>query len=120
MQRNRFVRTVGVMVLLLILAASMYAFTAANTVPSSNAGIGNGTVGGYTVSDIAYTFAEDASTVASVEFSLNGEAGTVNVRTTADGDWVSCSEVGGDFTNWTCPIAADTAALEYLEVAAAD
>ena len=32
-----------------------YAFTAANTVPATNAGSGSGTVSGYTVSNIHYS-----------------------------------------------------------------
>jgi hypothetical protein len=44
------------------------AFTAANTVPNSVAGYGQGTVTGATVTNIAYTPAADATNLASVVF----------------------------------------------------
>jgi hypothetical protein len=118
MQRNRFLRTIGVMILLFVLTTAMYAFTAANTVPDSNAGIGDGDVDGYEVSGISYTFASDPSTIASVEFTLDKEAGTVMARGNADGSWVACSNV--EDNDWTCAIDTDTEELESLEVAAAD
>ena len=41
--------------LALAVASGVYAYAATNTVPSSNAGSGSGTISGYTVSNIAYT-----------------------------------------------------------------
>lgn len=122
MQRNRFVRTVGVMILLFVLTTAMYAFTAQNTFDgdtAGNAGIGDSTVGGYEVSDISYTFAEDASDIASVEFNLDAPADSVQARANGTGDWVVCATTGAS-PAWTCPIDTDTLELESLEVAAAD
>lgn len=115
-------RTIGVMVLLFILTTAMYAFTAQNTFSgesAGNAGIGDGEVGGYEVSDVSYTFAEDASTIASVEFNLDAEANSVQARANAEGDWVVCATTQSN-PAWTCPIDTDTLELESLEVAAAD
>lgn len=47
------------------IAGGAYAFTAANTVPSSTAGAGSGTVSGYTVTNIHYSL--DATTPANVD-----------------------------------------------------
>ena len=48
-------RLVLVAVIAAVVAGGAYAFTAANTVPATNAGSGSGTVSGYTVSNIHYT-----------------------------------------------------------------
>ncbi len=47
-------RIVLVAVVAAVVAGGAYAFTAANTVPATNAGSGSGTVSGYTVSSIHY------------------------------------------------------------------
>ena len=64
--------------LVLILAASTYAFAAANTVAFSNAGVGVGEVGGYAVSDVAYVFdlatTPLAPTVSKILFTLKPAA----------------------------------------------
>src|SRR5690242_3505361 len=46
-------------------AGGAYAFTAANVVPSSNAGAGSGTVSGYTVTNLHYAL--DATTSTNVD-----------------------------------------------------
>jgi hypothetical protein len=45
-----------------VIAGGAYAFTAANTVPTSNAGAGSGTVSGYTVSNVHYALDGTAPT----------------------------------------------------------
>ena len=49
----------------LAIAGGAYAFTASNTVPTSNAGAGSGTVSGYTVTNLHYTL--NASTPTNVD-----------------------------------------------------
>lgn len=107
------------MVLLFVVAAAMYAFTAENTVADSNAGIGAGDVSGYVISDIEYTFDTDPATIASVSFNLDADAGTVMAKGD-NGDWVSCSPSNNSSTAWSCPIDVETEGFEELEVAAAD
>ncbi|HEY2542804.1 MAG TPA: hypothetical protein VGH92_07085 [Gaiellaceae bacterium] len=46
-------------------AGGAYAFTAANTVPTSNAGSGSGTVSGYTVTNVHYAL--NATTPANID-----------------------------------------------------
>jgi len=75
-----------------ILAGS-YAFTAANTVPASKAGDGNGAVSGYTVSNIHYTLnGTDPSKIDAVSFTLNAAVATGGtLKITLDGTtWFSC------------------------------
>ena len=48
-------RLLVALVAAIVIAGGTYAFTAANTVPASNAGAGTGTVSGYTVTNVHYT-----------------------------------------------------------------
>ena len=50
-----YMRFVVGMVAALSIAGGAYAYTAANTVPTSTAGAGSGTVSGYTVTNLHYT-----------------------------------------------------------------
>lgn len=121
MQRNRFLRTVGVMALLLIMAASMYAFTASNTMDDSNAGFGDGAVDGFDITGITYNFdPADGATIASVDFYVSPDANSVMARGNTDGTWVDCTVDAIDAGAWSCPIDTDTLELEALEIAAAD
>jgi hypothetical protein len=52
--RNRNIRYLVIFATVMILAGATYAFAAANTVPASKAGDGNGGITGYTVSAIHY------------------------------------------------------------------
>ena len=52
-------RSFGMLVIALILAASIYGFAAANTVPGTSAGDGSGAISGYTVSNIVYGLNSD-------------------------------------------------------------
>ena len=55
-----------------IVAGGAYAFTAANTVPPSNAGSGSGTVSGYTVSSIHYSLnATTPNNIDSLTFTIS-------------------------------------------------
>ena len=74
-------RTAVIIAVAAALAFAAYAFTAANTVPSSKAGDGSGTISGYTVSNIAYTLdATNAANIESVAFTLDAAATTVRRR----------------------------------------
>ena len=48
-----------------VIAGGAYAFTAANTVPSSSVGAGSGTVSGYTVSNVHYAL--DSTTPTNID-----------------------------------------------------
>ena len=104
-----------------IVGASAYAFTASNTLPSTaaaEAGGGTVAVSGYTVSNLAYTFSADGTSVSAVGFDLDSAANDVKVALTSGtpvhGDWVDCGASGGS-TPWavTCsfgtPIANGSA-----------
>ena len=55
------VRYLAVVLLVLIVAASAYAFAAANNVPASGAGDGEDAISGYNVTNVHYTLDTDDS-----------------------------------------------------------
>lgn len=54
MQNRQRLMIILAIIIALAIGGGVYAFTASNTVPSTNVGAGQGSVSGYTVSDIHY------------------------------------------------------------------
>ena len=104
-------RTAVIIAAAAALAFAAYAFTAANTVPASKAGDGNGAISGYTVSNIAYTLdATDAANIESVAFDLDAAAGTVKAKVVATTlTYTDCANTGGN--SWSCNIEPDPTVL---------
>jgi hypothetical protein len=118
MRRNRTIRTIGVFLLLFVLTTAMYAFTATNTVDSSRAGLGDGDIDGYDVTNISWTLdSDDPSQITGVSFDLDAEAGSAYARVD-DGAWAACTNGSGN--SWSCAVSGDTKEAASLEVAAAD
>ena len=88
------------------IAGGAYAFTAANTVPSSTAGAGSGTVSGYTVTNIHYSL--DATTPANVD-SLTFTISPAIPSTGSGKVIVQAALTTGGPNNYTC--ATDTPGL---------
>ena len=113
-------RSFGMLVLTLILAASVYGFAAANTVPATYAGDGSGVISGYTISNIVYDLDGDGdpSDIDGVDFTLNAAATEVHI--TLDGStWTSCTVSGG--TSVSCTgLSQSVSAAGNLRVIAAD
>ena len=99
----------GVLVVLAALGTGMYAFTATNTVPNTNAGSGSGTISGYTVSGVAYTLIATTPTdIDSMTFTLNTSAATVKAKVVSGSStYTNCSVSGG--VNVTCDFSPDIA-----------
>jgi hypothetical protein len=77
------------------IVAGTYAFTAANTVPTSHAGDGTGTVSGYTISGIHYNLAAAGPTINSVDLTLDVAApATSTGRIQMGATWYSCTVLG--------------------------
>lgn len=92
--------------LALIVSVSAYAFTAANTVPVSNAGDGTGTISGYTVSAVAYVLAADAANIDKVTFTLSAPATQVKAKVLASSTtYTDCTNTAGN--NFSCDFATD-------------
>ncbi|PKO05020.1 MAG: hypothetical protein CVU41_14005 [Chloroflexi bacterium HGW-Chloroflexi-3] len=93
---KRSSRVLLVTLLLFVLAGATYAYAAENTVPPTFAGDGEGTISGYTVSNIAYS--TSGGNITGVSFNLNASA-TVVQAAMDGGTLVTCS---GATTSWSC------------------
>ncbi len=91
---------VAVALLTAILAAGAYAFTASNTVPSSTAGSGSGTVSGYTATSLSYTLtAADPNTIDTLTFTIAPTTtSVVKVKAGSTGSWKTCTNLSGSIT----------------------
>lgn len=125
MKRNPKRRYAIAALLAFIVATSSFAFAATNTFTGTNAaGIGVGTVSGFTVSNVAWTFAADPTNLASVQFAL-APTGATQVRARVLNStggalgtgWVTCTGTGP----YTCTLGGtvSTLAAAQLEIAAA-
>lgn len=118
----RKLRYLAALIAAVCVAAGVYAFTATNVVPATNAGSGSTAISGYTVTAVAYTLNSDPSKIDSVAFTLDKAAGTVKVQVVTGGSWYSCSN-GGSGNNWTCATTspqATVAPADQLTVVATD
>lgn len=104
------------------LATGTYAYTATNTVPSSTAGAGSGTISGYTVSGVAYTLnATTPTNLDQVAFTIAPTAATtVKAQLAAGGTWYSCTNTAGSVTCNTTSPQATVAGATLLTVVATE
>ena len=113
-------RVLGALVVAVALAAGTYAFTATNTVPSSNAGSGSNTISGYTVTNVQYQLnATTPSDIDSVSFTLSAPATQAKVKiVAASSTYTDCSIATG--TSVTCDFSPDitVASADQLSVIA--
>jgi hypothetical protein len=107
------VRYLTIALLLLTVAASAYAFAAANVVPESGAGDGEETISGYTVTDVTYVLnSSNPANIDTVKFDIEPTAGasapvTVKVQLVTGGSWFGCSVATAP--QWSCSISGVTA-----------
>ena len=114
-------RFLFVALIVIVIAATTYAFAASNTVPATKAGAGIGVVSGYTVSNIVYNLdTSNTTNLTSVEFDLDAAATTTRIKLVAAGTtWYSCSNT---LLHWTCAVSPSVAlsTVDQLNVVAAD
>lgn len=100
---------VGV-VFALILVGSAYGFAASNTVPTSGAGDGAGTISGYTIGGVSYVLnSTDPSKITTVNFTVtptgtNPQPTTVKVQLVSNGTWYTGTH--GTGTAWSVDLSA--------------
>lgn len=123
MFRSRIpVRLVVMFAVALIFATAAYGFAASNTVPTSNAGDGSGTISGYTVSAVHYTLnATNPANIDSVTFTVSPAipaTGSVVVKLVASGTtFKTCTPSG---TTVTCTaMGIPVSSADQLQVIAA-
>lgn len=126
--RPSHLRYLALFMLVLILAASAYAFAAANTVPESGAGDGSDDISGYTITSVTYDTNTDGDpgTIDTVSFDLAPTAGAgpatevfVKLESAAGSSWYPCA--AGATLDWDCTVggAVNTLDADELRVVAA-
>src|SRR6266498_2144158 len=109
-----------IVLLVLVLATTAFAFAASNTVPTTRAGEGATTTLGYNVTNVVYNLnTTTPSNIDSVTFTLDAAASNVKIRLVTTGSYYSCTNPSG--LNWSCnttsPQATVSAANELRVVA---
>jgi len=122
-------KSLGMILLILVLAAAIYGFAAANTYADDTyAGAGSTTINGYTIRNIHYTLdtASDPRDITQVQFDIdeNGSDPPSTVYITLDGgtNWEQCSAGSGAY-DWDCDLSSNPANVETataLEIIAAE
>jgi hypothetical protein len=112
-------KVLSIVLVVIVIASSAYAFAAANTVPATKAGDGAGAISGYTVSAVVYNLnASDPTSLDSVDFTLDAAATNVQIKLVAAGStWYDCVvDTGND---WTCDTTGATvSSMDELTVIA--
>jgi hypothetical protein len=105
-----------------VLASATYAFTATNTVPGSNAGLGSNTISGYTATNVDYTLnATDPTLLDAVDFDISPTTtSAVKIRLAPAGAWYDCVNTAGAVTCDTTSPAATVLGATELTVVAVD
>jgi hypothetical protein len=87
---KRHKKMFGVVAAIVVAAATFgaQAFTASNTVPTTDAGSGSNAINLYAVTNVAYT--TDGDDITAVKFNLDKVATDVKVRFTNAGPWHDC------------------------------
>ena len=125
-EKEKRMRNILIILGLILVAALIYAFAAANTVPETGAGEGSNTVSGYTISNVDYTLLpSDPSLLQDVSFTVAptagaGAAGTVMITVDGGTTWVNCTGPG---PIWTCTFAVPqptVASIASLDVVATE
>lgn len=116
-------RVATVLVLSGAIVAGTYAFTAANTVPNSKAGDGQGTVTGYVLSSVHYNLnATNPGNIDAVTFTLDSApaaGSTIRAQINA-GSWYTCTNVTTAVTCATLAPQATVLGATSLRVVVAD
>ena len=109
----RSFKVLFVIVVIAVISVASYAFAAANTgIPNVKAGEGVGTVSGYAISAVTYTFnASDPSKIDSVAFTTDALATVVKIKlVTAGSTWYACDDGASSGVDWTCDTTVGTQA----------
>jgi hypothetical protein len=102
-EKEKRMRNILIILGLILIAVLVYALAAANTVPDTSAGAGEGDISGYDITNVEYNLTlANPSLVASVEFDVSPSAAFVSASLD-DGitpNFGTCTE--GASNHWTC------------------
>lgn len=117
---GRTTRRLGALGVAAALGLGAYAYTATNTVPATNAGIGSAAISGYTVTGVAYTLnGSDPENIDAVSFTISPTAaGSVKARLVDGGAYYDCVNTSGSVSCDTTSPQATAAAADELTVIA--
>ncbi len=123
MRKNRVWPIIIAVVVGLAIVGGVFAYTASNTVPNSQAGEGEGTVTGYVLTSVHYGLnATDPTKIDSVTFNLStapAAGSTIKAKLVPAGSWYTCTTVGVAVTCSTTTPQVTVSAAETLSVVAA-
>ena len=118
--RTNTKKVLGAVAIAGLVVAGGSAFTNSNTVATSKAGAGEGVITGYDVSNVVYTFTEDAAVglkYDTVTYTLSDTAtlsrSRVNSAGEVDGTFVDCgltTDATDDANRWTCTLIGGVSA----------
>lgn len=113
---------IGTFAAVAAVAGGSYAFTASNTVPTSQAGQGSGSVSGYTVSSVGYTLnSSNPANIDAVTFTISpATATTVKAQLVSAGTWYSCTNSSGSVSCATTSPQMTVATAATLNVVATE
>lgn len=106
----RSVRWILATVFALVLVGSAYGFAASNTVPTSGAGDGAGTISGYTIGGVSYVLnSTDPSKIDKVNLTVtpsgtNPQPNTLKAQVVSNGSWYTGTR--GTGTAWSIDLSA--------------
>ena len=111
---------IGTVAAVAVVAGGSYAFTASNTVPTTQAGHGSGTVSGYTVTSVGYTLnASTPTNIDAVTFTISpATATTVKAQLVAAGTWYSFTNTAGSVSCATTSPQMTVATAATLNIVA--
>ena len=97
-------RSFGMLVLVLILAASIYGFANTNTVPGTSAGDGAGAISGYNVINVTYDIFTDGvpTDIDLISFDLQATVNSVWVSLDNGTTWRDCTSAISGTTVTDC------------------
>jgi hypothetical protein len=94
MHITRTLKIAAVLLAVMVLSMAVYGFAAANTVPASKAGDGEGAVTGYTVSAVKYNLnTTNPSLIDSVTLTMTTAPtanSTIRIQLLTGGSWYTC------------------------------
>ena len=102
-------------------ATAAYAFAASNTVPASNAGEGSAAIGGYTVTNVTYTYSTaNPSMLTFGDFDISPAATKAGVSLVTGATLTDCGALTAGGTHAHCPVNVSVVSADRLRVVASD
>jgi len=115
-------RSIGMLILALILAASVYGFANTNTVEATSAGDGATAISGYNIVSVNYSIFgdNDPSDIDAISFDLQATVASVWVSLDNGANWTDCTGSISGTTVSNCAMSVAVTSATQLRIVAAD